>query len=117
MRQPRRQAARAEGFDKLTADELAENGAMRHLLRSCGYGIDESSAGCGEVAFAIDLRDTRELDAQLMLIAVHEEPVMQGLLPHELSPLAIAPVGIRDTGDSVVHQAPCPILVVPRPAG
>ena len=52
------EAAKAEGFDNLTADVLTENGAMRHLLRSCGYGIDEQLAGCGEVTFAMDLRDT-----------------------------------------------------------
>jgi RimJ/RimL family protein N-acetyltransferase len=52
------EAAKAEGFDNLTAEVLAENGAMRHLLRSCGYGIDEQFAGCGELIFAMDLRDT-----------------------------------------------------------
>jgi RimJ/RimL family protein N-acetyltransferase len=56
------EAAKDEGFDKLTAEVLGENGAMRHLLRSCGYGTDERFAGSGEVSFSVDLRDLSRPD-------------------------------------------------------
>jgi nucleotide-binding universal stress UspA family protein len=51
--------------------------------RLIGAGIDGTASGRDAAALGALL--AREMDAELLLIAVHEEPVMQGLLPREVS--------------------------------
>jgi hypothetical protein len=48
-----------------------------------GAGVDGTASGRDAVALGAAL--ARDTDAELMLIAIHEESIMQGMLPRQLS--------------------------------
>ena len=78
--------------------------------RLIGAGVDGTASGRDAAALGALL--AREMDAELMLTAVHEEPVMQGLLPREVSWSALEKQAWATVAQARDEQAPNARIVV-----